>query len=363
MRSLTTDPGLADSPSMRWRTLDGARGLAIILVVVYHAYPSVAPMGGPTGVSLFFVLSGFLITNLLFRELDATGTIGLKRFYMRRMRRLAPALLVYVLFSVAVFGWDISWQPLLYVGNYSQANGFVLLENAHTWSLAVEEHFYLVWPLALITFSALRRWKVLAVVVGILVSWRLLVPSPDWAYVATDTNAYALGLGGLLAGLKDRWKPPVWMLWLSVGSLVALSAYPSSDLADFRWTAIVASALSGVLVLSAIHHRSRFLEGRIMTGVGRISYALYLWHVALISVTDWFLGSGYEWLAIFVSVVVATLSWYLIERPILTPAIRVGDTPATVIRSGGQVVDPRMLTGRALFHAGTINEKKPSRSP
>ena len=316
----------------RWRTLDGVRGLAIIMVVVYHAYPGLVPMGGPTGVSLFFVLSGFLITNLLLRELGEKGRVDMRHFYGRRVRRLAPALLIYLVFSTVVFGWSITWQPLFYVGNYTQIFGPMLRENAHTWSLAVEEHFYIIWPLALVSIAALRRWRFLAGLVGILLVWRLMVPSSSWAYFATDTNAYALGLGALLVLVKDRRQPPRWALWLSLAGLVGLSLYPSSGFDVARWTAIVASLLGCVLIWSAVHHPNRLLETRVMTGVGRISYALYLWHVAVISLMGWSLGSEYAWLAIAVSVLVAGLSWHLVERPILGsrrsaskhPAVRIG---------------------------------------
>ena len=198
---------MADQTSIqeRWRSLDGIRGLAIILVVISHAFPGTYAMGGPAGVSLFFVLSGFLITSLLLSENESNGRIDLKKFFGRRALRLGPALIVYLSFMVILQGWSATLPTLFYLGNYAQIAGGYVGANAHTWSLAVEEHFYLVWPLLFVFLSASkpkRRLVWVASATVLLLGWRFAVPDGLWAYVGTDTNAYALALGCLVGSCQ-----------------------------------------------------------------------------------------------------------------------------------------------------------------
>ena len=148
---------MADQTSLqrRWGSLDGIRGLAIILVVIAHAFPETFAGGGAPGVSLFFVLSGFLITSLLLGEIETSGRIDLKKFFGRRALRLAPALIVYLSVAAIAEGWSSVWPSLLYLGNYAQIAGSDVGVNVHTWSLAVEEHFYLLWPVLFVFLASL----------------------------------------------------------------------------------------------------------------------------------------------------------------------------------------------------------------
>jgi peptidoglycan/LPS O-acetylase OafA/YrhL len=144
-------------------SLDGIRAVAVLIVVAFHYYDSpVLPKGG-TGVLLFFVLSGFLITWLLLQEMAATGTVSIRDFYERRARRILPALYVAIPFSIAVwvlagnqFRWAELWSCLGFVSNYYYIFTDMRAPNALpvTWSLAIEEQFYLLWP---ILFFAFRR--------------------------------------------------------------------------------------------------------------------------------------------------------------------------------------------------------------
>jgi len=206
------------------------RGLAVLLVVAYHGERSLMPRGGAIGVTMFFTLSGFLITTLLLREREATGRVALGRFYVRRALRLLPALVVLVGVTSAYAAVTGSFERtlgaalpvLLYVGNWVRTlrdtEGLGLLE--HTWSLSVEEQFYLVWPLAVLGASAVaararQAEAVLAVAVaGSLASllWRLQLwdaAEPRWSaarlYNGTDAVADQLLVGAALAAALTIW--------------------------------------------------------------------------------------------------------------------------------------------------------------
>jgi hypothetical protein len=153
--------------------LDGLRAVAVLLVIAYHAGFPVANDGGNAGVTAFFVLSGYLITRLLRQEHDGTGRIDLPAFYRRRAARLAPALLVVAAFIVVVgilHGWSGDWRlglvaTVLYAGNWVEAFGGQIGPFGHTWTLAIEEQFYLIWPLLVLLG---RRWLIWPALFGIV---------------------------------------------------------------------------------------------------------------------------------------------------------------------------------------------------
>ncbi|HEY1116399.1 MAG TPA: acyltransferase, partial [Acidimicrobiales bacterium] len=206
--------GTAQADRRYWPALDGMRGVAVLLVIAYHGERSLAPRGGAIGVTMFFTLSGFLITTLLLRERASTGRIGLGRFYWRRALRLLPALVTLVAVTSAYAlvtdnherTLGAALPVLLYVGNWVRTlhdtEGLGLLE--HTWSLSVEEQFYLVWPLAVLGAAALvskarQAEAVLALAVGGSLAsllWRLQLwdaEEPRWSaarlYNGTDAVA------------------------------------------------------------------------------------------------------------------------------------------------------------------------------
>ena len=206
------------------------RAVAVLLVIAYHGERSLAPRGGTIGVTMFFTLSGFLITTLLLRERASSGRIRLRRFYWRRALRLLPALITLVAVTCA-YSWitgsyertlDAALPVLLYVGNWMRtlrdSEGLGLLE--HTWSLSVEEQFYLVWPLAVLGAAALvpkvrQAEAVLALAVGgslLSLWWRLQLWDPDaerWSaarlYNGTDAVADQLLVGAALAAGLALW--------------------------------------------------------------------------------------------------------------------------------------------------------------
>ena len=201
--------------------LDGLRAVAVVLVMADHCNVPVFDQGY-FGVDLFFVLSGFLITRLLVNEIDATGRIDLWKFYLRRLLRLAPALLLllaaYLVIAPSLWP-QVDFMSHLrdaalagfYLSDYSQAfwhNPKVLI---HTWSLSVEEHFYLIWPFAILLLARIEpRWRLVGLLVIYLLAsaWRIFeyeIVGWDATYYRFDTRVGGLVCGALLAtALRHR---------------------------------------------------------------------------------------------------------------------------------------------------------------
>ncbi len=320
---------MADQTSVqhRWRSLDGIRGLAIILVVLSHAFPETYAAGGAPGVSLFFVLSGFLITSLLLNENETSGRIDLKKFFGRRVLRLVPALIAYLSVVAIAQGWSSIWPSLFYIGNYAQIAGGDVGVNVHTWSLAVEEHFYLLWPVLFVFLASVPQKRRLAWVASAAIlslSWRFIVPDAMWAYQGTDTNAYALALGCLVALVKDSWTPSRRLANLCLAGIAVFGLYPMTSFEEVvaagRWVAPVAAILGSIAVWASATHTQAWLASPILVRAGRISYGLYLWH-PLVLFLCWSRISGDRQLVtlgvIAVSIVLATFSWRYVEAPVM----------------------------------------------
>lgn len=316
--------------------LDGVRGLAILLVVNTHAAFLYSSTGGMVGVTLFFVLSGFLITRLLLIERAAKGTLNLPWFYARRAFRLLPALAVYLV-GIAVLAdlWrldqlptiEMTWPPALYLANYVQILGQDIYLHRHTWSLAVEEHFYLAWPV-LVALGATRRVRWLALSVLLLLSWRFVLgfglDLDFWAYHGTDTNAYALGLGCLIAVVhaQDRlWRLPAKTAELAFAMVLALSLLPLRGpghmVAATIWVPPVAAVLGALIIVGAVQDGSPVFRNTWLRRAGLISYSLYLWHGAVLMLPGLYESFPRRAFAVLISVMAATLSWVLIEGPLL----------------------------------------------
>ena len=362
-------PVAPQAPGLRHVTaLDGIRGVAVLAVVAFHTGQPWA-RGGFLGVDVFFVLSGYLITTLLLVEWSRTGSIGLGGFWARRARRLLPALLLvlvgvglYALLfareadvrgirhdALATVGYVANWRFIFAKAGYFDAFA-VPSPLRHMWSLAVEEQFYVVWPVTALVL--LRRFRtpraLLAVaalgsVASIIAMSMLFHPGrdPSRAYYGTDARAHTILIGVIVAVLllgrahtapRSRSRPlevagligAAFLVWacVSVDGQRAFLYRGGSALVAMATAAVIAS----VVTTTFPHPLARILSLRPLAFVGQISYGLYLWHWPIVLVlTRARTGLtgipllGARVLAMFV---IAYLSWSLVEMPIRRGALR-----------------------------------------
>ncbi|MCS5496108.1 acyltransferase [Cnuibacter physcomitrellae] len=300
------------SAERRLVALDGIRGVAVLLVVIGHVSGTVAPYGANVGVTLFFVLSGYLITSLLLKEHARFGNINFLFFYARRALRLYPALLAILVLTpllLLIAGDDrVGGYPLnaiftgLYLSDFLEASGRSMEYFNHTWSLAVEEQFYLVWPLllALLLLAAARLgsrstpWlfgTFVVVLTALALGWRVvatLVLDSDRVYYAPDTNAFILLLGCSMAVLPSTWmrQVPKWAAVAALAALIALSVALRNPSDDGRNWVVVASSVFAVIAIAGSLDGNKILSFRVLTFFGAISYGLYLWHNVLLRI-EW----------------------------------------------------------------------------
>lgn len=326
----SAEVGAADERLGHRPGLDGLRGVAILLVLGLHWWPAWFP-GGNIGVDLFFVLSGFLITRLLIEEHDRTGRVDLRGFYLRRARRLAPAL--GVLLAVCATASGAIWT-LLYVANWSRAAGGMQGPLEHTWTLAIEEQFYVLWPLAFGLVARSRRPVVMLLAIcAVVLAWRLLLLDGGAELIrlraGTDTRADAL-----LIGCAAAFALPVLarIRWAPFAALAALAAVPVvlgfGQVGMFGAGFTLVAVGAAVLVLWALDWNPPGW----LRWFGRLSYSIYLWHYPI----TWALRGGdphaTAWdttaLAIALSLAAAVASYRLIERPFraMAPAPRRAET-------------------------------------
>jgi peptidoglycan/LPS O-acetylase OafA/YrhL len=328
--------------------LDGVRGIAIAMVVSTHAFGW--PHQGSLGVDVFFVLSGFLITTLLLDEQKANGRISLRAFYARRARRLLPALFtmlaVYTVGMVAVFAargeLDLVGQRLLQVGlvvgylaNFANLTGFagdVPLSLGHMWSLAQEEQFYALWPLLLIVLLR-RRPSALAgsltVLISLVMVERFALAAAGASpfvriYLSPDTHSEPILVGCLTAALLAGGKLRHPSSLAAAGSLVAVlaaavwaSRWASALYATPLFT-LFAAAVSVVIVDATVGQSlvARVLAAGPLRYLGKISYALYLWHLPMLIWFGTLATPGLRSVvALAVAVFLACVSRYVVELP------------------------------------------------
>jgi peptidoglycan/LPS O-acetylase OafA/YrhL len=354
--------------------LDGLRGIAVLLVMIGHGpFPFI---GGGPGVTVFFTLSGFLITALLLEERRATGRVDLPRFYARRALRLLPALAVCLVVMAVVLTFRDEartgvWLAALYVANLAPALGERLPYLSHTWSLSLEEQFYVVWPVTLLLLTRTRRtWPVLAVTsagvvicagLRIFVDSRAVLAEPAPVRIAFFAlwRADALLVGCLLAlllGLALRLPRPVIRIagLLGVAVVLAASTQATSDLYFHTWFTLVPLATAGILLWLLVEpsRLSRFLTWAPLRYTGRISYGLYLWHFPIFQLLKPTLRGlpGVVELAVVAaaSYAVAALSFRVVEQPFLRVKRRFapGRSARSATVDGGHSVDERASVGR-----------------
>ena len=304
--------------------LDGLRGVAILLVVSVHF--TGVPKGGGLGVDLFFVLSGFLITTLLLEERERDGRIRIRAFYERRARRLLPALAVLLFAFLAIDaaqgrnGLSQVADYGLYAGNAYEA--FVSsistpsLGLVHLWSLAQEEQFYLLWPLAfLLAVRSSRPARWLAALFALLVCYRIALVAHGAPMFridrGPDTQTEPLVAGCLIAFLRYqglRWRPPPYLTVVAMATFV----FGAVDFLGWYMRPLCEGA-AAVLILAAVGDPefARLVSWGWLRWSGRISYSLYLWHYVIL----WAFGWHERLLALAVSFLVAWLSYRYVERP------------------------------------------------
>lgn len=337
----------------RLPALDGLRAVAVSLVIFGHAGYPIKGIPADTGVNLFFVLSGFLITRLLLREEEETGSVSLSRFYWRRTLRIFPAYYAFLAASflldyLAHSPWPTSLglSGLTYTVNYYNAlHGHPSTSIAHAWSLAVEEQFYLLWPLLFILLAKRRQLVAgLTVLLVAVVAYRTFQvfngASTAYLYNAFETRFDSLAIGCLFAVIStriQRWAPmvaPNFLAPLAVVVLILLSRFSGSDNYHYAFGFTVEALLCALLIFQCMYlagqGRIRWLESRPMRYLGTISYPMYLYHAIGGSFGRRVPGTNVhlEFLGTFAAtVIIASLSYYVIERPFLKLRNRV-TTPA-----------------------------------
>ena len=344
---------------MRIPQIQALRAFAAVLVVIYHAKITT---GGYIGVDIFYVISGYLITGLLLRELERTGTISLRAFYLRRVKRLLPTSF-FVLFVTAITAWwlypatmradlgkDIAAAGI-YISNYLFAFWQMDYQNLsaippvviHYWSLAVEEQFYLFWPF--IIYALFKRGgrktvgKGIAVIslTSFLFSLYQTSVAPIWAFYSLPTRAWELGVGALLLYIPTRIKFSQNYLWIAL----ALFIYGVTNFRDntpFPGTAALVPVIATAIAIAAVHSWPKMLNAlgnhRIVQWLGEISYPLYLWHWPLLVIPAVYFGRDlhiYERaLCVLATLLFADLTHRYVEEPLRHATI----PPRIIVRSG-----------------------------
>ena len=356
--------------------LDGLRGIAVLAVIIYHEDVSLL-VGGFLGVDVFFVLSGFLITSLLIDELTRTNTVDRARFYIRRIRRLMPALFLVLFFSVLISGLfvldaayhvrrDLPWA-ITFVLNWSylffEQSYFVNISRPpllqHLWSLSVEEQFYVIWPILLIGLYKLKVGRITPRAKIFIASSALAIASTAWmihlsvsngfpipndpsrVYFGTDTHAMGLLVGCAAAALwryerlniritPDRAAAMNGLGLISLASLAYFFLFVS-ELNEFLYRGgfLVLSILTATLVIVAAHPGLKFgtrLGNPVLKWLGDRSYGIYLWHWPIFVLMR--SGIDIQWpdpiafaVKIAIVLVIADLSYRFVEMPIRQGAI------------------------------------------
>lgn len=273
---------------------------------------------------VFFVQSGFLITSLLLSEWRKTGTIDLRRFYIRRAYRILPAAYAYLLGAVIVFGFTLGGSHLLsaltYTNNYDMSRPWPL---GHLWSLAVEEQFYILWPAVLLLFFARRARILLGVVILtpllnfclLYLGWKFAVG--NWFPTVADSLATGCLLAILrpkldqLAFLRSRWMLAVGVLVATLGTIPINGRVPGALFTAFGWPALHIGIAA--FLYHAIHARYSWLNFALIVYLGTVSYSVYLWQQLFLNRYSVHVWTAFPQNLAF-AVLLGLASYYTVER-------------------------------------------------
>jgi len=341
---------------MRLPQIQALRAVAVILVLLYHA--QWLP-GGYIGVDIFYVISGYLITGLLLREYEESGTISFQNFYIRRVKRLLPSSAL-VLVTTALFAWllypAILRQDLaediaaasLYISNYLFASWQMDYQNLgaipptviHYWSLAVEEQFYLLWPLIIyFIYKGRKRFTLGTAIAGItLLSFFFSLyqssTSPVWAFYSLPTRVWELSIGALLLFIPASMRSHASVLtrnliWVSL-LLIGYGTIRFNETTVFPGTSALYPVVATAIAIFTIHHwsapASALAKNRFVQWVGDISYPLYLWHWPLLVIPSVYLARELtvleRLLAVLVTFLLSAITHNFLEDPLRKKVMR-----------------------------------------
>ena len=354
--------------------IQALRAVAALLVVAYHA--KLTP-GGYIGVDIFYVISGYLITGLLLRELESTGRLRLKAFYLRRIKRLLPTSF-FVLIVTAIAAWALYPSTLrsslgkdvaaagAYVSNYLFALWQMDYQNLnatppvviHYWSLAVEEQFYLFWPffiLALFRYGSRR-----AVLLGVsaissfsfLLSLYLTAREPIWSFYSLPTRAWELGLGALLLFIPKKIRFSSNYAWIAL-ALLTYGTFAYIDSTPFPGTAALVPVLGTSFAIACANNWPKSLDSigntRIVQWLGEISYPLYLWHWPVLVIPSVTWGRSLSYLEILLCVLATLILADLTHRFIEDPIRYSKPQSRTIVQSGALATAFSLALGTVIY--------------
>src|SRR6056300_1230088 len=336
--------------------IDGLRAIAVGAVILYHAQITILGnqpfKGGFIGVDIFFVISGYLITSIILKELVTTGSFSFKHFYERRIRRILPALLVVILVSLP-FAWmyllptsfiDFSKSILYslgfssnfyfyYSGQQYGAESGLLKPFLHTWSLSVEEQFYILFPIVLLViFKYFIKYLIHILILGFIISLGLAEWTsrnyPSTSYYFLHTRMWELLVGSILAyfeitkGHRSQNKIlnsilPIVGLFLIILTIIFFKLY-------FRHPSLYSlPAIVGTCLIIWFSNKdeiiTKILSTKLFVGIGLISYSLYLWHYPIFAfsrIVEFTQASVFKKLSLgFLILIVSIFSYYFVEKP------------------------------------------------
>ena len=351
--------------------LDGLRALAVLVVIAYHMHLGWAP-GGLLGVTMFFVLSGYLITGLLLKEYDDSGTISLANFWLRRVRRIIPAVVFAVLGTAllcTIFNHALltkmrpdvlptlfffnNWWQIFHNVSYFEALGSPS-PLTHYWSLSIEEQFYLIWPVALLICmkagvkrTTMQKGIIVLIVLSALEMILLFDPhaDPSRVYYGTDTRAFSLLIGALLAFIwphqkltvraGNRMTPTGRLVFNIVGVLAVVGLLVMVVVTNgfepfiYRGGLLLCSLLTAIAIAVLVHPISwisKVFELPPFVWIGKWSYSMYLWHFPIILLlTPANMQGGTPWWLCLIELAlvigISAFSYFFVENPIRHGAI------------------------------------------